>query len=92
MHQRTNVSISDKSTVQFSKNSASMGEAIFVDLSVFLPTKCMYVPYRFNYSQVAKFYNSPIPAKGTADNMITIQEKAPLYSYENYIATLPENI
>ena len=52
----------------------------------------MYVPYRFNYSQVAKFYNSPIPAKGTADNMITIQEKAPLYSYENYIATLPENI
>ena len=34
MDQRTNVSISDGSTVQFSKNSALVGGAIFVDLSV----------------------------------------------------------
>ena len=96
MDQRTNVSISDKSTVQYSKNSASMGGAIFVDLSVIYlqngditgnvkvvfednvararysgdalyfsiskpckvngntsdPTSMMYIPYRFNYSQV----------------------------------------
>ena len=44
MHQRTNVSISDKSTVQFSKNSASMGGAIFVDLSVFyLQSTCTFL-------------------------------------------------